>query len=245
VLSTVYAITAIPQQDVGGLPGQTHRQRTSISVPHETMSTPYSSLPDAPADTILVNAGPRSGAKARAFRLRPVHLLLAGAALVVGLPLLAGPHGRTHVTDYFTSSSSSDLSTKHIMKPSGALPDHLGIPLTLEARLSHLLARPALDQWEQELLNRQSCPFYTYSRNTYFFHDGKPEQWEKITKDDVKKYRAKMVEYLRNVEREGGKLVWDKSMEEGIPKEERKGIILTSNEGVCNSLSLQRLRRLC
>jgi alpha 1,2-mannosyltransferase len=66
----------------------------------------------------------------------------------------------------------------------------------------------------------------------YFFHEGKQEQWERITPSDIRRYRSKIVDYLRGVERDGGKLVWDKSMEDGVPKEMRRGIIYAAGEGV-------------
>ena len=77
---------------------------------------------------------------------------------------------------------------------------------------------------------------YTYARNTYFFHDGdKPQQWEKIGPTEIRRYRQKMVEYLRSVEREGGKLVWEKGMDDAVPKESRRGLIYTGGEGVSDS----------
>ena len=44
-----------------------------------------------------------------------------------------------------------------------------------------------------------------------------------------------MVEYMRKVERDGKNLVWDKSMEEGVPKESRRGLIMSGGEKVCLS----------
>lgn len=41
-----------------------------------------------------------------------------------------------------------------------------------------------------------------------------------------------MVEYMRKVERDGKNLVWDKSMEEGVPKESRRGLIMSGGEKV-------------
>jgi alpha 1,2-mannosyltransferase len=52
-----------------------------------------------------------------------------------------------------------------------------------------------------------------------------------------------MVDYLRGVEREGGKLVWDKSMEKDTPKDMRRGIVLTGNEGVSIYLPFGQVRR--
>lgn len=170
------------------------------------------------------------------FRLRTVHVFLLFAVGLIVVPLIVS-HDNPHLKSYFDSNYvTTDLSTQHIPTASGGLGDHLNIPLTLEARLSYLLSRPALHQWEAELPSRHGCPFYTYSRNTYFFHDGKPEQWEKISPTDIRRYRSKMVDYLRGVEREGGKLVWDESMQKDTPKDMRRGIILTGNEGVGLSL---------
>jgi hypothetical protein len=56
--------------------------------------------------------------------------------------------------------------------------------------------------------------------------------WQSIGQTEIRKYRSKMVEYLRKVEREGKKLVWDKSMEDGVPKESRRGLIMSGGEGV-------------
>ena len=168
------------------------------------------------------------------FRLRAVHVFLLLAVGLVSVPLLTHQSvSPSSIQSYFNSNLvTTDISLQHIPLASGGLDDNLNIPLTLEARLSYLLSRPALAQWEAELPNRHACPFYTFSRNTYFFHDGKPEQWEQIGPAEIRRYRSKMVDYLRGVEREGGKLVWDKSLEKDTPKEMRRGIILTGNEGV-------------
>jgi alpha 1,2-mannosyltransferase len=140
------------------------------------------------------------------------------------------------VTNYLsTQYVTTDISTLHVPVANGGIPENIDVPLTLEARLSYLLSRPALWQWEAELPSRHKCPFYTYNRNVYFFHDGKPEQWERVSPTDIRRYRSKMVDYLRGVEREGGKLVWDPSMEAGVPKDQRKGIIYAAGEGVSGS----------
>jgi len=156
-------------------------------------------------------------------------LILLSLGAVITLPFLFA--SRTTLLPSFLTSAN-DPSTQHIPAATGGLADELKIPLTLEARLSHLLSRPALHQWEAELGSRHGCPFYTYARNTYFFHDGKPEQWEKIGPTDVRRYRSKMVDYLRRVEREGGKLVWEPSMEAHVSTKDRRGIILTGDVGV-------------
>ncbi|WVQ79578.1 hypothetical protein IAT38_001678 [Cryptococcus sp. DSM 104549] len=213
-------------------------------------SPSYSPLPTSP--TSPSPSSPTSPAPPRRpmniplpARLRPVHALLALAALLlVALPL--GHYHRDTVTDYFAADYvSTDLSTQHIPAASGGLDSASGIPLTLEARVQYLLSRPALAQWEAELPNRHGCPFYTYARNTYFFHDGKPEQWEQIGPTEIRKYRNKIVEYFRGVEREGGKLVWDKEMEKGVAPADRRGIIFTGGEGKTLArlkLSLHMLR---
>jgi hypothetical protein len=137
----------------------------------------------------------------------------------------------------FPSSSSS----KSLNPPSSSL----DLPLTLEARLSYLLSRPVLEQWEAELSNRYNCPFYTYSRNTYFFHhQGNEEKWRGVGKDEIRKYRNKMVEYLRGVERAGGSVVWDESLEKDTPVDQRRGIIMTGGDVVSSSSSL-RIRLKC
>lgn len=175
------------------------------------------------------------------FRLRAVHVFLLLAVGLITVPLIYS-HDDPRIKSYFSPNQyiTTDLSTQHIPIASGGLAENLNIPLTLEARLSYLLSRPALHQWEAELPSRHGCPFYTYSRNTYFFHDGKPEQWEQITPTDIRRYRSKMVDYLRGVEREGGKLIWDESMQKDTPNDMRRGIILTGNEGVSYCLPLDR-----
>ena len=209
------------------------------------MSRPmvYTALPQTPQSELgsppTIHSNTRSSplkpspmSRFTSFRLRTVHVFLLLAAGLIAVPLILS-HDSPRIKSYFDSNYvTTDLSTQHIPVASGGLGEHLNIPLTLEARLSYLLSRPALHQWEAELPSRHGCPFYTYSRNTYFFHDGKPEQWEKISPTDIRRYRSKMVDYLRGVEREGGKLVWDESMQKNTPKDMRRGIILTGNEGV-------------
>lgn len=170
------------------------------------------------------------------LRFKPLQLaILFGIGLLIGLPLLAGSERRDQLKDYFAKTAMGgntfahpSLHT-HIAPPSGGISDSEGLPLTLEARLKHFLSLPALDQWEAELSNRYACPMFTYSRNTYFFHDGKDEGWKKITKDDVRRYRQKMVDYFRELDREGTKLVWDRSMEAKTRRGERRGIIYTGS----------------
>lgn len=177
------------------------------------------------------------------MRIKPLQLLiLLGIVAIIGLPLIAGSDRRALVTAWAMGGNrfTPDDLKYHIAPPSGGIPDEEGVPLNLEARLKHLLSRPALDQWEAELSNRYNCPFFTYARNTYFFHeqDNKDEKWKALTKDEVKTYRRKMVEYLRQLDRDGKKLVWDKSMEANTPVNQRRGIIYTGGEGK----TIERLR---
>ena len=192
-------------------------------------TSPEDSITSSPSSPHYLRPSPIP----KRIRPRMTHLfLLLSLCGLATLPFLYS--GKSHISSLF----ASDISVQHVPSASGGLPDHLNVPLTLEARLSYLLGRPALHQWEAELGSRHACPFYTYSRNTYFFHDGKPEQWERIGPIEIRRYRSKMVDYLRGVEREGGKLVWDQSMEVDVPVEDRRGIILTGNEGVSQHSSL-------
>jgi alpha 1,2-mannosyltransferase len=110
--------------------------------------------------------------------------------------------------------------------------------MTLEARLSYLMDRPALDHNMAELPSRYGCPSLTYNRDWYFFHNEKKGQWEHLTGGDVLRYRNKLVEYLRTVEREGGKLVWEDGMDSHVPSSQRRGLIFTAGDGVSSSHSL-------
>ncbi|WVQ95170.1 hypothetical protein IAU59_002264 [Kwoniella sp. CBS 9459] len=227
--------------------------------PYNTPTNHYSRLPTSPSPTyssapaysppLFLQRSPMSSKSTplstSRFRIRPIQAFIALGILAI-LTLPFAHFHREKVSAYFHSSYvTTDVSTLHVPQASGGLSEHLNIPLTLEARLHYLLSRPALHQWEAELPNRHGCPFYTYSRNTYFFHDGKPEQWEKIGPSEIRRYRSKIVDYLRSVEREGGKLVWDASMEGNVPVENRRGIIFTGGEGKTLArlkLSLHMLR---
>lgn len=193
-----------------------------------------SSPPPTPSSPPTSRHRSTSSIPKRLRAIRPSQLLLLlGLSALVSLPFIFH-HQTSLIPNYFSHKYiTTDLSTQHIPVASGGLEPHLNIPLTLEARLSYLLSRPALEQWEAELPSRHGCPFYTYARNTYFFHDGKPEQWERLSAQDVRRYRSKIVDHLRGVEREGGKLVWDKSLEAATPVSERRGLIFTGDEGVC------------
>ncbi|CAK9781972.1 hypothetical protein CC85DRAFT_313059 [Cutaneotrichosporon oleaginosum] len=184
-----------------------------------------------------VNAG-RSGGVASGIRMRvrPLHLILmAGIALIIGLPLLAGSERRDNLRAYIakTALGGSTLvhpsMATHVAPPSGGIPDADGVPLTLEARLINLVNRPALDHWEAELPNRYACPMFTFARVTYFFHEGKDPYWHGITKDQVRSYRQKMVDYFRELDRKNVPLVWDRSMENSTPRNMRRGIIYTGS----------------
>jgi alpha 1,2-mannosyltransferase len=160
------------------------------------------------------------------MRFRPSTPLLAAILFLLAVTLPAAyTHHRdpTIIPSFFTTTTLPPW----IPAASGGI---RGVPLTLEDRLSYLLSRPALAQWEAELPSRHACPFYTYSRNTYFFHgEDKQQFWEATGPDQIREYRSKMVEYLRNVERKGGKLVWEKGMDGGKPK---RGLIMTGGQGV-------------
>ncbi|WWC90587.1 uncharacterized protein L201_005523 [Kwoniella dendrophila CBS 6074] len=213
------------------------RLPTSTPSPTPTLiSSPESSRSNSPSPFLLkgspiVLTTMSSNKRFRFTSIRPIQgFLILSILAIITIPFIH--YHRENVNDYFKSQYVSyDLSQKHIPIASGGLEKHLNIPINLESRLHYLLSRPALFQWEAELQNRHSCPFYTFSRNTYFFHDDKPEKWEKITPNEIRRYRSKIVDYLRSVEREGGKLVWDKSMESNVPEADRKGIILTGGEG--------------
>ncbi|ORY29660.1 mannosyltransferase putative-domain-containing protein [Naematelia encephala] len=206
-----------------------------------TDSPMYAPVRTSSPETPSNDASPRytrASPGKRLASLRPSKVILFVTVIaIIALPLLF--RHRDDIPVYFGSKYvHTDLTMQHIPEASGGLPEDLAVPLTLEARLSYLLSRPALMQWEAELPSRHACPFYTFSRNTYFFHDGKPEQWERVGPSDIRRYRSKIVDYLRGVEREGGRLVWDPSMEADVPRELRRGIIFTGAEGK----TLDRLR---
>jgi hypothetical protein len=156
------------------------------------------------------------------FTFRPLtYIILGVVSLLIFTPYLLP----SSTSSYLPSLTSSLLS----LNP--ASPGNADLPLTLEARLSDLLSRPVLDHWEAELTNRYHCPFYTYTRNTYFFHhQGNEEKWRALDKAEIRKYRNKIVEYLRGVESSGGHVVWEESMERDVPINMRKGIIMTGGD---------------
>jgi hypothetical protein len=65
-------------------------------------------------------------------------------------------------------------------------------------------------------------------RMTYFFHEGKEEQWKSLGPDDIRRYRNKMISHLKEVEESGESLVWTPNDVGG----RGRGIILTGGEGV-------------
>jgi hypothetical protein len=62
----------------------------------------------------------------------------------------------------------------------------------------------------------------------YFFHEGKPDEWERINSGDVARYRNTLVAYLKELEDDGIDLVYTPS---GSGAAER-GIIVTGGDGV-------------
>lgn len=209
---------------------QTPAYRAVPTTPSSAFSTPstlvdstprrYSDT-DSPAKSRSLLASPFP----RTLRLRPVHILLVILGFTVLGPILH-PSSRSVAYSYLSSSSTH---APHIQPPTGGLDPKI-VPMTLEARLSYLLQRPALDHNQADMPSRYNCPSFTYNRNYYFFHDGKPEQWERVNAGDVMRYRNRMVDHLRTVEREGGKLVWEKGMDSAVPKDQRRGLIFTAGD---------------
>lgn len=164
--------------------------------------------------------------------LRNIVILCAIGLLGISIANSARP---TLVRDSF-SVLSDNLSAIRLWSPKEAARMR-----SLDERLRELMERPALDQWEMEHLNRHECPFYTFSRNTYFYHDGKDSEWESIKRADVVRYRNAMVSHLKEVEASGDHLVWTPEYaRERSGGEIKRGIILTGGEGS----SFQRLKML-
>lgn len=164
--------------------------------------------------------------------LRNLVFLAAIGLLGISIANSARP---TLVRDSF-SVLSDNLSAIRLWSPKEAARMR-----TLDERLRELMERPALDQWEMEHLNRHECPFYTFSRNTYFYHDGKDKEWEDVKRADVVRYRNAMVSHLKEVEASGDHLVWTPEYaRERSGGEIKRGIILTGGEGS----SFQRLKML-
>lgn len=227
---------ATPQyQPIPSTPSHSEQATPIYSTTNSTPSSSRRRYSDSPGtrNGLLASPIPLS------LRFRPIPLILAFMVLAILSGSFIHPTPRSYISTYLSSSGSDTSSSSlasNVPPPSGGIPAHLNVPMTLEARLHHLLSRPALWQWEAELPSRHKCPFYTFNRNTYFFHDGKPEQWEQITPTDVKRYRNKIVEYMRDIEREGGKLVWEDGMDADVPVSDRRGVIYTVGDGV-SSLS--------
>lgn len=223
---------------------QTPAYRAVPHSPQSALSTPDTLVDSTPHYPV----GPRSSNEFKSsrllqsplpkrWRLRPLPVLFA----ILGLLLVAGPilhpTPRSAIHSYISSTSSSfrhGSSSGYLggVQPATGGLDPAIVPMTLEARLSYLLSRPALDHPMAELTSRYQCPFQTYNRDWYFFHNGKVEQWTALTGGDVMRYRNKMVEYLRTVEREGGKLVWEDGMDSHVPVDQRRGLIFTAGDGV-------------
>lgn len=214
-------------------------------------STPaYRAVPNSPPSTFstpdtLVNSTPRHDDREKPhasrypssrMRIRPLPVILG----VLGLLLLAGPilHPTPRAAIHtYLHSHNAPPPYDGAQPPTGGL-DPAVVPMTLEARLSYLMDRPALDHNMAELPSRYGCPSLTYNRDWYFFHNEKKGQWEHLTGGDVLRYRNKLVEYLRTVEREGGKLVWEDGMDSHVPSSQRRGLIFTAGDGVSSSHSL-------
>jgi hypothetical protein len=76
------------------------------------------------------------------------------------------------------------------------------------------------------------------SRMTYFFHEGKQHEWESVTKEEIRRYRNKMISHLKEVEESGDALVWTPGV--GGGGHLGRGIILT---GVSHLLPTAQLIR--
>lgn len=165
----------------------------------------------------------------RARLVRNILLILAGVLLAVSILNSAQPDA---VRDGM-SVLGDKVSSIRLWPTSGGGGGggYAGLK-GLDDRLRDLMERPALDQWEMEPTNRHSCPMYTYSRNTYFYHEGKGDQWSGIKRNDVRRYRNAIVSYLKEIEASGEHLVWSQSyIEDKSEGEVRRGIILTGGEG--------------
>lgn len=165
------------------------------------------------------------------FRMRPVQagLLFIVCALLLS-PAFIGQDRRDRMRSYVAQTIQKPAAPHIIAQPTGGL-DPAEVPLTLEARLQHFLSRPALDHGESEIVNAYQCPHYTYSRDTYFFHEAdegkRIQRWKALDKHAVKLARDKIVNYFRELDRKKVPLIWDKSMERNTPVDQRRGIIYT------------------
>lgn len=164
------------------------------------------------------------------FRVRPVQAaLLLVAAVVILAPAFMGADRREHLRDY-VAASITRTAPAHVAPATGGL-DPAVFPLTLEARLEHLLSRPALDHGESEIVNAYNCPHYTYSRDTYFFHEAdegaRIKRWKELDKNKVKAARQKIIQYFKDLDTRKVPLVWHKGMEASTPEHLRRGIIYT------------------
>lgn len=173
-------------------------------------------------------SGVRGGLR---FRMRPVQAALLFAVVVLLLsPAFIGEDRRDHLRSYVAASIQKTPGSQQVAQPTGGLDPHQ-VPLTLEARLEHFLSRPALDHGESEIVNAYQCPHYTFSRDTYFFHEAdegaRIDRWKKLDKNAVKLARSKIVEYFKELDKKKVPLIWDRSMERDTPAHLRRGIIYT------------------
>lgn len=173
------------------------------------------------------SSGVRGGLR---FRMRPVQAALLFAVVVLLLsPAFIGEDRRDHLRSY-VAATIQKTGPQQIAQPTGGL-DPRVVPLTLEARLEHFLSRPALDHGESEIVNAYQCPHYTFSRDTYFFHEAdggaRIERWKKLDKNAVKLARSKIIEYFKELDKKKVPLIWDRSMEKDTPAHLRRGIIYT------------------
>lgn len=72
---------------------------------------------------------------------------------------------------------------------------------------------------------------FTFARMTYFFHDGKEADWQAVTKEDIRRYRNKMISHLKSVEESGQPIVWTPELLKASGGKVPRGIILTGGEG--------------
>lgn len=225
------------------------------SPPPQTPSTAssFSSTSSSSPRTIRLLSNPPGYSSIERFkrktrprnRFRSSHLIFLLVLAIILLPLLITRHSPHYIQFYYTASAAgrSFSSTSnvdigaHIPPATGGLPEHLDIPLTLEARLSYLLSRPALSHEDAALSSRHGCPLQTYSRNTHEFHVGKTDIWEQVGPSEIRQYRSKLVNYLRRVERAGHPLVWEEPTESTVSAGMRRGIIFTAKSMVSHASS--------
>lgn len=210
----------------------------SFSTTSMTAATAYP--PAAGGSHDPSSSGVRGGLR---FRMRPVQAALLFAVVVLLLsPAFIGEDRRDHLRSY-VAATIQKTGPQQITQPTGGL-DPRVVPLTLEARLEHFLSRPALDHGESEIVNAYQCPHYTFSRDTYFFHEAdggaRIERWKKLDKNAVKLARSKIVEYFKALDKKKVPLIWNKSMEKDTPAHLRRGIIYTGGGHWVSTLTAER-----